>query len=140
MSGTKRGNKKRTDKARASIVAKLRDFDPQHVVLPPDEIRIIALLSSTRNGVEPFVRQMVSLSESLKAGRASKLAQLARQSKDQSLAELVSPMSQAIKEGRIIAVQNTAFYAASYAYQNSLDYARELLNYLNRFGRRATHG
>ncbi|HJR08925.1 MAG TPA: hypothetical protein VJ842_16830 [Pyrinomonadaceae bacterium] len=45
------------------------------------------------------------------------------------------PISQAVGEGRIVAVQNTTFLAASFAYQNSLDYVRELMNYLDRFKR-----
>ncbi|HLL72689.1 MAG TPA: hypothetical protein VK363_14700 [Pyrinomonadaceae bacterium] len=133
MSGTKGGTKKQADKARASMLSLLNDFDPNHLVLPLDEIRLLALLFSTRNGVEPFVRRMVLLSEALKAGRTSRAAQLARRSRDQSLTELLLPMAQAIEDGRVVAVRNTAFCAASFAYQNSLDYLRDLLNYMDRF-------
>jgi hypothetical protein len=45
-------------------------------------------------------------------------------------------MSQAVSKGRIVAVQNTAFLAASFAYQNSPDYVYALESYLNRFKRR----
>jgi hypothetical protein len=120
--------------AQARMISLLRDApDPNHLVLPLDEIRLLALIISTRDGAEPFVRKMVTLSENVKAGRGDAVARLARQSKDHTLVQLLAPMSQAAGEGRVVAVGNTAFFAASFAYQNSLDYVRELINYLNRF-------
>lgn len=118
------------------MLSLLNDFDPNHLVLSHDEIRLLALIISTRDGAQPFIRQMVNLSESLKSGRTGAVARLARQSKDHTLTELLAPMSQAASEGRIVAVQNTAFLAASFAYQNSHDYVCELINYLDRFKRR----
>jgi hypothetical protein len=118
------------------MLSLLNDFDPNHLVLPHDEIRLLALIISTRDGAEPFVRRMVTLSQSLEAGRAGAVARLAGQSKDHTLTQLLAPMSQAVSEGRIVAVRNTAFLATSFAYQNSLDYLRELLNYRDRFKRR----
>jgi len=116
------------------MISILRDEpDPNHLVLPLDEIRLLALIISTRDGAEQFVGKMVTLSESVKAGRADAVTRLARQSKDHTLTELLAPMSQAASEGRDVAVGNTAFFAASFAYQNSLDYVRELINYLGRF-------
>lgn len=99
MSGTKGGTKKQADKARASMLSLLNDFDPNHLVLPLDEIRLLALLVSTRDGVGPFVRRMMLLSEALKAGRTSRASQLARRSGDQSLTELLLPMARAIERG-----------------------------------------
>jgi hypothetical protein len=113
----------------------LNDFDPDQFVLPLDEIRLLAMIITTRDGAEPFIRKMVTLSENVKAGRADAVARLARQSRDHTLTELLAPMSQAASEGRMVAVGNTAFFAASFAYQNSLDYLRELMNYLDRFKR-----
>lgn len=44
-------------------------------------------------------------------------------------------MSDAFREGRAMAAYHTAFYAASCAYQNSLDYLRALSDYLDGFRR-----
>jgi hypothetical protein len=118
------------------VTSFLNDFDPNQLVLPLDEIRLLALIITTRDGTEPFIRKMVTLSENVKAGRADAVTRLTRQNKDHTLTELLAPMSQAISEGRVVAVRNTAFFAASFAYQNSLDYLHELINYLDRFKRR----
>ena len=131
MSETK--GKTKHQAARAAMLSLLNDFDPHHLVLSHDEIRLLALIISTRDGAEPFVRRMVNISESLKAGRVDAVAKLARQSRDHTLTELLAPMSQAISDGRIVAVRNTAFLDASFAYQNSFNYVRELMNYLDRF-------
>jgi hypothetical protein len=129
---------KRAAEARARMLSLLRDDpDPNHLVISCDEIRLLALIISTRDGAEPFVRKMVTLSESMKAGRLGAVTRLARRSKDHSLTQLLAPMSQAAREGRVVAVHNTAFLAASFAYQNSFDYLRELIKYLDRFRRRA---
>ncbi|HEV2800003.1 MAG TPA: hypothetical protein VGW12_05890 [Pyrinomonadaceae bacterium] len=52
------------------------------------------------------------------------------------MTQLLAPTAQAAGERRVVAVRNTAFLAASFAYQNSFDCARELLKYLDRFKRR----
>lgn len=117
------------------MISFLNDFDPDQFVLPLDEIRLLALIITTRDGAEPFIRKMVTLSESVKAGRTDAIARVARHSTDHALTELLAPMSQAAREGRVVAVGNTAFFAASFAYQNSLDYLRELMKYLDRFKR-----
>ena len=134
---TKGERQRRSEKARAWMISILRDDpDPDHLVLPIDEIRLLALIISTRDGTEPFIRKMVTLSESMRAGRADTITRLARQSKDRTLTELLAPMSQAVRDGRVVAVGNTAFLAASFAYQNSLDYLRELMKYLDSFKQR----
>jgi hypothetical protein len=133
---TKGEGQRQSEKARARMISLLNDFDPEQFVLPLDEIRLLALIISTRDGTEPFIRKMVRLSESMKAGRADAIARLARQNKDHALAQLLAPMSQAAGEGRVVAVGNTAFFAASFAYQNSFDYLRELVKYLDGFKRR----
>jgi hypothetical protein len=131
-----KAERQQSEKARAWMTSFLNDFDPDQFVLPLDEIRLLAMIITTRDGTEPFIRKMVMLSESVKTGRVDVVARLARQSKDHTLTELLAPMSQAAGEGRIVAVGNTAFFAASFAYQNSLDYIRELMKYLDRFKRR----
>ncbi|HYG08408.1 MAG TPA: hypothetical protein VD835_00405 [Pyrinomonadaceae bacterium] len=137
MSETKGETQRRAAQARARMISILRDApDPDHLVLPLDEVRLLAMIISTRDGAEPFIRRMVRLSESLKAGRSGAAARLALHSTDHTLTQLLAPMSQAVGEGRIVAVRNTAFLAASFAYQNSLDYLRELINYLDKFKRR----
>lgn len=137
MSETKEGTQQRAAQARAQMISLLRDDpDPDQLVLPLDEIRLLAMIITTRDSAEPFIRRMVNISESVKAGRADALARLVRNSKDHTLTELLAPMSQAVTEGRVVAVGNTAFFAASFAYQNSLDYVRELMKYLDRFRRR----
>ena len=128
-----KGERQRSEKARAWMTSFLNDHDPDQFLLPLDEIRLLALIITTRDGTDPFIRKMVTLSESVKAGRADVVMRLARQSKDHTLTELLAPMSQAMREGRVVAVGNTAFLAASFAYQNSLDYLRELMKYLDRF-------
>ncbi|MCA1566505.1 MAG: hypothetical protein LC803_12855 [Acidobacteria bacterium] len=132
-----KGERQRSEKARGRMISLLRDDpDPDHLVLPLDEIRLLALIITTRDGTEPLIRKMVTLSENVKAGRVDVVTRLARQSKDHTLTELLAPMSQAVREGRVVAAGNTAFLAASFAYQNSLDYLRELMKYLDRFKRR----
>jgi hypothetical protein len=136
MSETKGRTKQQAERARAAMLSLLHDFDPNHLVLSHDEIRLLALIISTRDGAQPFIRRMVNISESLKAGRTGAVARLTHQSKDHTLMQLLTPMSQAVSEARIVAVQNTTFLAASFAYQNSLDYVCEFMNYLDRCKRR----
>ncbi len=137
MTMTKGERRRRSEQARAQMISLLNDFDPDQLVLPLDEIRLLALIITTREGTEPFIRKMVTLSENAKAGRVDAVARLARQNKDHTLTELLTPMSQAAGEGRVVVVGNTAFFAASFAYQNSLDYLRDLMKYLDGFKRRS---
>jgi len=131
-----KAERQRSEKARAQMTSLLNDFDPDQLVLPLDEIRLLALIITTRDGAEPLIRKMATLFEHVKAGRVDAVARLARQNKDHTLTKLLAPMAQAAIEGRVVAVRNTAFLAASFAYQNSLDYVRELINYLEGFKRR----
>lgn len=112
------------------MLSLLNDCDPNHLVLPHDEIRLLALIVSTRDGAEPLVRRMMNISEGLKAGRAGTVTGQAWQSNDHTLMQLLAPMPQAVSEGRIVAVRNTAFLDAGFAYQNGFDYLRELMKYL----------
>jgi hypothetical protein len=99
------------------------------LALPDEELRRLVLHLTTDGNVEPFVRRMVRLMESLDAGRGVSASRAARG----DLAALMSAVSRAARRGRREAAYDTAFLAAHYAYQNSLDYLRELLGYLDRF-------
>lgn len=136
MTMTKGERRRRSEEARAWMISFLNDFDPEQLVLPLDEIRLLTLIITTREGTEPFIGKMVALSQSVKAGRPDAVARLARRNKDYTLSQLLAPMSQAAGEGRVVAVGNTAFFAASFAYQNSLDYLRDLMKYLDEFKHR----
>lgn len=118
-SGGKRG-------ARASPPS--NPFDILDLALPDEELRQLVLRLTTDRSVEPFVRRMVRLMESLDAGRTSRAPAASG-----DLAVLLSAVSRAAREGRHEAAYDTAFLAAHYAYQNSLDYLREPLRYLERF-------
>ncbi|HEY0082338.1 MAG TPA: hypothetical protein VGB61_06080 [Pyrinomonadaceae bacterium] len=67
MTMTKGERQRRSEEARAWMISFLNDFDPDQLVLPLDEIRLLALIITTREGTEPFIRKMVTLSESVKA-------------------------------------------------------------------------
>jgi hypothetical protein len=116
----------------------LLKFNPEHTALPDEEVRWLVERITTRGGAEPFVRLMVKVIDDLRAGKGGRLAQAAGRRGDAELAELMSAMSGAVKEGRVMAAYHTAFYAASCAYQNSLDYLRALLSYLDGFRPRRT--
>jgi hypothetical protein len=72
--------------------------------------------------IKPFVRRMVRFIDSLRTGRPVRVARVARRSANHDLLTLVSAISRAVEEERLSAAYFTAFLAAHYAYQNSLDY------------------
>jgi hypothetical protein len=102
-------------------------------ILPLEELRQLVLEIIIRDDIKPFLRQMVILWDSLKVGQVNRLAEVARQSKDPAFIKLMSALSDAAAEGELVATRITVLLAASYAYQESLDYYRELMNYLDRF-------
>lgn len=102
-------------------------------ILPNEELRQLVFQIIIRDDIEPFLRRMVVLLDSLKAGQTDKLAQVARQSKDPSFVKLMSALSDAVQEGELVAARITVFLAASYAYQETRDYFRDVMSYLNRF-------
>lgn len=104
-----------------------------HLPLPPEEIRRLVLRSTIGYNIEPFVRRMVRVMDNLKAGRIQRVATLAVSKRDQSRATLITAISDAAREGKTLAAHETAFLAALYAYENSLDHARAFLRYLNGF-------
>jgi hypothetical protein len=117
------------------VVAPSVCLDPAHLALPDEEIRRLVLRITTAGEVAPFVRRMVRFIDGLKTDRPVRVARVARRGVNVDLVTLTSAMSRAVEEERISAAYFTAFLAAHYAYQNSLDYACELLKYLDGFRR-----
>jgi hypothetical protein len=134
MRAAKASKKKAAGKRRRSRTVKpLFKFNPQHTALPDEEVQWLVSRIVIRGGIEPFVQKMVGIMDELNAGRSGKLSRAARRGKGWEVAELLSAMSCAVREGRAMAAYHTAFYAAHCAYQNSLDYLRELMSYLDQF-------
>lgn len=102
-------------------------------ILPLEELRQLVFEIILRDDIKPFLRQMVILLDSFKAGQTSGLAEVTRQSKDPAFIKLMSVLTDAVQEGEFVAAHITVFLAASYAYQESLDYYWELMSYLDRF-------
>jgi len=65
--------------------------------------------------------------ENIKAGRIRRVATLNVSKRDQSRAALIKAIANAAREGRAMAAHETAFLAALYAYENSLDHLRAFL-------------
>ena len=120
---------------RRSPAKQLRRPNPERLALPQDEIRLLVARSTTRYKIEPFVRPMVRVMDDLKAGRIRKAARLTVSSRDQSRAILITVISKAAREGKTLAAHETAFLAALYAYENSLDHLRAFLGYPSGFRR-----
>jgi hypothetical protein len=109
------------------------DADLNLTVLPEDELRRLVINIIHRDDIEPFVRQMVLLIDSLKLNRLDEVSRIARQSDDPSFTALLSAVSNAAAQGRTLAAYHTAFLAAAYAYQQSLDHVCEFVSYLDKF-------
>jgi hypothetical protein len=124
---------------RRRAVKALAESEGANLVLPAEEVRCLVLQIILAGGVAPFVRRMVALIDGLRAGRTAALTRAARQSRNRPhaahLAALLSAIARAAEGGRVEAAEATAFYAASYAYRNSLDYLLALLAYLDGFRR-----
>lgn len=103
-----------------------------HAVLPNEELHQLVLKIILRDSVEPFVRRMVILLDSLKEGKTDEVARVTRQSADPAFVKLMSALSDAVREGELAAARITVFLAASYAYQETLDYFWDLMSYLDR--------
>jgi hypothetical protein len=76
---------------------------------------------------------MVVLLDSLKEGKTDEVARVARQSADPAFVKLMSALSDAVRDGEFVAARITVFLAAGYAYQETRDYFREVMSYLDRF-------
>ncbi|SRR6266498_4708814 len=81
---------------------------------------------------KPFLRRMVILWDSLKAGRTDKVAHFARQRKDPGFATLMAAISDSVGAGELGTASTIVFLAAGFAYQNTLDYYLDLTSYLDR--------
>lgn len=100
-------------------------------ILPLDELRQLVFEIILRDDIKPFLRQMVILLDSLKVGQINRLAEVAHQSNDPAFTKLMAALSDAAQEGELVAAHITVLLAASYAYQESLDYYWELMDYLD---------
>jgi hypothetical protein len=125
--------KRQPGRERPSPAKPARSFNPDDLALPQHEIRRLVTCSTTRYKIEPFVRQMVRVMNNIKAGQIRRVATLRVSKRDQSKAILISAISSAAMEGRSMAAHETAFLAALYAYENSLDHLRAFLGYLDGF-------
>lgn len=125
-----KGHRKRATKALAEP-----ELATARLVLPASEIRRLVWQIVSVEGVAPFVRRMVILSDGLRAGRIETLTRVARQSRSRPFAQLIAAVSRAARRGLVEEAEETVFYAASYAYRNSLDYLLGLLSYLDGFRR-----
>lgn len=108
-------------------------FNPRHTALPDEEVQWLVTRIVARSGVKPFVRRMVALIDDLKEGDGRRLKRVGAYRRNPELKTLLAAMSGAVREGRVMAAYHTAFYSAHCAYQNSLEYLRELLSYLDQF-------
>jgi hypothetical protein len=131
MDTAKNGRRKPTSNCKLQPTQATSALNP--AVLPLEELRQLVFEIILRDDIKPFLRRMVILLDSFKVGQINRLAEVARQSKDPAFIKLMSALSDAVQEGELIAARITVFLAASYAYQESLDYYWELMDYLDRF-------
>jgi hypothetical protein len=103
------------------------------LALPEEELRRLVFQITSRASVEPFVRQMIRLVDSLQAGRTKPLMRLAAHKHEPASARLLAALAEEAQSGSIVVARNTALWAAGCAYQNSLDYFFDLLSYLGHF-------
>jgi len=80
-----------------------------------------------------FLRRMVILADSLKAGQTNKVVQFTRQNKDPAFAKLMAAISNSVSKGELGTASIIVLLATSFAYQNTLDYYMDLQSYLDRF-------
>ncbi len=88
------------------------------------------MLTTTRYKIEPFVRQLIKLMDELKAGRTQNIAKLTRPGRDESRAILLAAIAKTVNEGWTMAAYHTAYQAALYAYENTLDHLMAFHEYL----------
>jgi hypothetical protein len=131
MDTAKNGRRQRSSNQKLQPTKASSTLNP--AVLPLEELRQLVLEIILRDDIKPFLRRMVILLDSLKVGQINRLAEVTRQSKDPTFIKLMSVLSDAVQEGELVAARITVLLAASYAYQESLDYYWELMDYLDRF-------
>jgi hypothetical protein len=91
----------------------------------------LVLLTTSRYKIEPFVRQLIRLMDELKAGQTNKLTKLSRSSGHKSQATLFAAIAKTVNDGRTMAAYHTAYQAALYAYENSLDHLLAFHEYVD---------
>jgi len=93
------------------------------------------VMKITREGTKSksFLRRMVILWDSVKAGETDKVARLTSQNKDPALAKIMSAIADSVNKGELGTASIIIFLAAGFAYQNTVDYYLDLRSYLDRF-------
>ena len=117
-----RTKKRLAVKKQAAVAKSSKDFNPDQLALPEDEIRRLVLLTTVRYKIEPFVKQLIRLMDALKGGETNNIAKLTRPGRDSSRAILFAAIAKTVNEGGTMAAYHTAYQAALYAYENSLDH------------------
>ena len=117
---------------RGRRAAKVRRVsEAESFALPVEVVRCLVSQIVARGGVEPFVVRLLPLIDGLKAGRTGETARAARRGKDRQFRRLASALGRVAGRGEFVVARNTALLAASYAYQESLDYVCKLFDYLD---------
>jgi len=101
------------------------------LALPESEIRTLVVLTTTRYEIEPFIKQLIRLMDDLKAGQTNNVAKLTRAGRDGSRATLFAAIEKTANEGRTMAAYYTAYQAALYAYENTLDHLLAFHDYVD---------
>ena len=133
MRATKANKKKRAGRAGRRAVKRSGGFGVGALAMPEAELRLLVFNITARESVEPFVRRMVRLVDSLEAGRTRPLSQMLKRSLNPQDTRLLSALAAEAQSGSIVVARNTALWAAGCAYQNSLAYLFDLLHYLGHF-------
>lgn len=130
--------KRQPGRERPSPAKPARGFNSDDLTLPQKKIRQLVVNSTTSYKIEPFVRQMIRVMDNIKAGQIRKVATLSLSRRDQSRAALITAISNAVRKGNTLEAHETAFMAALYAYENSLDHLRAFLRYLDGLRKKTT--
>jgi hypothetical protein len=138
MSATKANEGQRGGRRRRQATESLSLFGSA-LALPEEELRRLVFQITARESVEPFVRRMVRLIDSLQAGRTRPLARRRQRQRDPASARLLAAIDDEARGGSIVVARNTALWAVGCAYQNSLEYLFDLLSYLGHFRAKREH-
>jgi hypothetical protein len=128
-----KGRQRKQSGGRGRRAAKVRRVsEADRFALPVEVVRRLVARIVARQGVEPFVSGLLPLIDGLRAGRTNETARAARGGGDRQFRRLASAIGRVAGRGEFVAARNTAILAASYAYQESLDYVCKLFDYLDR--------
>jgi len=108
-----------------------KHFHSDQLALPEDEIRRLVVLSTTRYKIEPLVGHLIKLMDELKAGHTYEIAKLTKPGRDESRGILLAAIAKTVNDGRTMAAYHTAYQAALYAYENTLDHLLAFHDYLD---------